>query len=79
MPSSNIALLTPDGPNGKLERCGPPRMDRLESCEVPIQNGYRWIDDTEYGVVMSAWIRPPPHRKCFHFSNTNSCLWWTAQ
>ena len=59
MPSSNIALLTPDGPNGKLERCGRPRMDRLESCEVPIQNGYRWIDDTEYGVVMSAWDSTP--------------------
>ena len=59
MPSSNIALLTPDGPNGKLERCGRPRMDRLESREVPIQNGYRWIDDTEYGVVMSAWNSTP--------------------
>ena len=27
--------------------------------EVPIQNGYRWIDDTEYGVVMSAWDSTP--------------------
>jgi hypothetical protein len=54
MPSSNIALLTPDGPNGKLERRGLPQMDRLESREVPVQNGYRWVDDTEYGVAMSA-------------------------
>ena len=59
MPSSNIALLTPDGPNGKLERRGPPDMHRQESREVPVQNGYRWINDTEHGVVMSVWDSTP--------------------
>lgn len=67
MPSNNIALLTPDGSNGKLERRGPPQMDRLESHEVPVQNGYRWVDDTEYGVVMSAWDSTPSTSKMLPF------------
>ena len=61
MLSSNIALLTPDGPNGKLELRAPARLDRLESREIPVQNGYRWIDDTEHGVAMTAWDFDPHH------------------
>ncbi len=67
MPSSNISLLTPDGPNGKLERREPARMDQLESREVPVQNGYRWIDDTKYGLVMSAWDSTPLTSKMVPF------------
>jgi uncharacterized cupin superfamily protein len=66
MPSSKIALLTPDGPNGKLER-RPARMDRQESREVPVQNGYRWIDDPGYGVVMSVWDSTPCTSKMLPF------------
>ena len=67
MPSSNIALLTPDGPNGKLEPREPPPIDRQESREVPLQNGYRWIDDADYGVVMATWDSTPFTSKTLPF------------
>ena len=66
MPSSKIALLTPNGPNGKLERRGP-RMDRQESREIPVQNGYRSIDDPGYGVVMSVFDSTPCTSKMLPF------------
>jgi hypothetical protein len=72
MLSSKIALLTPDGPNGKLERRGPARMDRQKGREVPVQNGYRSIDDPGYGVVMSVWDSTPCTSKMLPFFNTNS-------
>ncbi len=67
MPSSYIALLAPDGPNGNLDPRGPAQMDRLESREVPVQNGYRWVNDAEYGVVMSAWDSTPSTSKMLPF------------
>jgi uncharacterized cupin superfamily protein len=66
MPSSKIALLTPDGPNGKLER-REPTMDRLESREVPTQNGYRWIHDAEHGVAVATWDSTPNTSKMLPF------------
>ena len=66
MPSSKIALLTPNGPNAKLERRGP-RMDRQEIREVPVQNGYRWINDPGDGVVMSVFDSTPCTSKMLPF------------
>jgi uncharacterized cupin superfamily protein len=68
---SNIILLQPNGPNGKLEHREPPSPDLVESGERLVQNGYRWLNDTEHGMFMGAWdstpaimkSRPFPHHE----------------
>jgi uncharacterized cupin superfamily protein len=59
MPPGNISLLTPEGPHGSLERRpnGPP--DRREYGEAPVVRGYRWLDDSERGMLFSVWDSTP--------------------
>jgi uncharacterized cupin superfamily protein len=58
MPLSNIVLLNPDGPQGKLEP-RPFPMELLASGRPPIQNGYRYIEDIERDLRMSVWDSTP--------------------
>ena len=58
MPLSNIVLLNPDGPKGKLEP-RPFPMELLASGPPPIQNGYRYIEDIQRDLRMSVWDSTP--------------------
>jgi uncharacterized cupin superfamily protein len=61
MPLSSIALLVPNGQHGKLERryATPQQLAGVLSAEVPVQRGYRWIEEPELGLFMSVWDSTP--------------------
>jgi uncharacterized cupin superfamily protein len=67
MLATTIALLEPNGPQGKLERRASTPPEKLEGGEPPIHNGYRWIDDTEHGISMSVWDSTPFTTKTLPF------------
>ncbi len=69
MPSSNIALLTPEGAHGKLGSLQPVSADKLAHGELPVVRGYRWLDDTEHGMFFSVWDSSPVTLKFLPFPN----------